>query len=153
MMMKKLIKNIARALMASLGFAAASCDKIHLGKEEGGEMMVMYGVPYATYTSKGSVTDNAGNALKNIVVTRHGEELTATDTDGNFSIKSEVVGFGRDTLVLNFHDVDGPENGGSFTTTQATVKLTKTSDGDKNNSWFLGEYTGSDVKVVMKKQD
>jgi len=151
--MKKIFVRIGQMLMAALGFSAVSCEKINGGF--GGGLQVMYGCPYANYQSKGSVSDTAGSPLEGIKVSYYGCELATTGKDGKFAI-DDTAGFlyeEKDTLVLNFHDVDGPDNGGNFEDASAVVKLTRTDDGSSTNVWFMGDYVGSDVNVVMKKKD
>lgn len=153
--MKKLLSNSFRWILALLGIGAVSCDREgnFLRPGRGGDVVCMYGVPTAEYCVKGRVVDELQKPLKDISVTHSGVEEAVTSEDGSFSVNISSFSFGKeksDTLVLNFHDVDGPDNGGSFEDKSVTVNFMKTKEGD--GAWRNGTYEASPIKVEMKKK-
>jgi len=139
--------------LALLGFSAASCSEIGGGLFGGGEVTVMYGVPHADFTIKGSVADTEMNPLNGIEVTHNGAVLGETNSQGAFNVEFSEFSMEKvDTVVLNFHDVDGKENGGKFIDAAATVKMTA-KDFDDKSGWKTGEYTASGVRVTMTKEE
>lgn len=140
--------------MAFLGFTAISCEKSPFSPDNGGGgAVVMYGCPYASFQAKGDVHSETGEPIEGIKVSRYGQDLGTTDKEGKFSFNDHYSGFisEKDTLVLNFHDIDGPANGGRFEDTQAIVTITQTEKPSKESVWYEGTFTASDAIVVMKK--
>ncbi len=143
------------ALLGFLGFS--SCDPIHLLPR------LEYGQPHADYKLVGSVKDQAGKPIQGIRVSFHpnlentSDEVNAMHTDTLYSDASGK--FSKDALkytwpnltraVVEFEDIDGPDNGGSFKKLRVSVgelEVSETQKGDGN--WYGGAQTiTADVKM------
>ena len=151
-------KQLAAVILGLLGFS--SCDKIGWGAK-------MYGEPYAVFKALGTVSDENGKPIEGIRVAirqhRHYEnssdviydqndwyenDTLYTDRQGAYQLTRSV--FERpDDVEIVFEDIDGEENGGEFTSAEATPEITRTEKGD--NQWFRGAFeVRADVK--LKKQ-
>ena len=123
----------------------------------------MYGQPSANYKLVGSVTDESGKPIKGIQVTFHPEFSGTVDEDNSWrtdTLYSDASGkFSKDVLkydwpdltnsVVEFEDIDGPDNGGSFKKLRVSVgelEVTETQKGD--GKWYGGAQTiTADVKM------
>lgn len=117
-----------------------------------GSRVCEYGVPNADFEIKGKVVDADNNSIKGIKVSAEdnfgtdGMSSTFTDESGRFDISFN--NFPSETVVIEFSDVDGVENG-EFISKTETVSVTKVEDSDE--SWYDGRYAAENVVVVMEK--
>lgn len=125
-------------LLALLGFSA--------GCEEETEE---YGCPYATYSVKGKVTDEAENPIPGIRVTldRYHDQLT--DSDGRFAFVNLQATLSSDARLCA-EDVDGPENG-SYRSAEVPVNFVR-NPAVPSGGWYEGDYTADDVTVTMQEE-
>ena len=108
-------------LLALLGFSAGCED----------EMTAEYGCPFATYSVKGKVTDEAGAPIPGIRVSLDREyDYKYTDSDGRFAFVNHNTSFVPETLRAE--DVDGPENG--------------------SGGWYGGDYIAADIDITMQEE-
>ena len=138
-------KKIYRTLLAMLGFV--SCAPF---------MKNMYGAPYVDLVVKGTVTDQTGNPVPGIRVTI--PELgpnQKTDASGKVEMKMSLGGTQLlHEFNLQFEDIDGPENGGTFATDtlyHKDMEINKVSDGD--GSWNEGKYEVNFEKKLRPRED
>ncbi len=129
-------------LLSALGFSAGSSSCATMYGAPTPDEMVMYGTPTVEYMVKGKVTDTNGTPIKGIVVSsgNNTPSLSATTgEDGTF-----VTNTVRDMDpmgTLTFTDVDGAENGGSFSPKSLDIsKLSKEQVKDRDGAWFNGGY-------------
>ncbi|HKM12829.1 MAG TPA: radical SAM-associated putative lipoprotein [Bacteroidales bacterium] len=113
----------------------------------------MYGSPYATYTTRGQVTNEEGKALKGIRVSV--ADYTYTDPQGNELadfIDSALTDSRGGYLIDNLHletyrlivvakDIDGEEEGGEY---QSDTIVVDDFDFKGGDGWYSGH---ADVKV------
>lgn len=113
----------------------------------------MYGTPTVEYMVKGKVTDTNGTPIKGIVVSsgNNTPSLSATTgEDGTFvtNTVSDMDPMG----TLTFTDVDGEQNGGSFSPKSLDIsKLSKEQVKDSDGAWFNGGYELT-ANVELEKQ-
>ncbi len=138
-------------LLTLLGFASCSTSC-------GGSGIAEYGTPTAGYRALGRVTDEAGEPVKGIEVSRVARGLTAdktviglTDEDGRFADKDYATASCGD-IEVTFTDIDGEENGGKFQSKTLTLDdfdATKVRDGE---GWYNGDYDiAADVKLTKEE--
>ena len=137
------------ALLVLLGFQA--CDS---------STTCEYGTPTVDYHVTGQVQDADGNPIKGIRVTMKGfndfnygnkEDITYTDKDGRYKTQSVRSMFIQPEMSVVFEDVDGPENGGEFTTESVKsddMKQQQVKKGDGH--WYQGEYELTANKTLKK---
>lgn len=156
MLMKQRFQNwfdwLIGGILSLLGFSVTSC-------EDPKTIMCEYGCPNADYQVIGSVKDESGNPLKGIqVVTQdvQGEGVSEfkdtvyTDASGKFATRTRNAFPGVQNVNVVFNDVDGPDNGGDFSSMSIEkAEYEKTKDG--SGSWYDGAYTAT-VNAVMKKK-
>lgn len=156
MLMKQRLQNwfdwLIGGILSLLGFSATSCENPKT-------IMCEYGCPNADYQVIGTVQDESGNPLKGIqVVTQdiYGDvaseykDTVYTDAAGKFSTTPQNAFPGKQTVTVVFNDVDGPDNGGDFSSMSVEkAKYEKTKEG--SGSWYDGAYTAT-VNAVMKKK-
>ena len=156
MLMKQRFQNwfdwLIGGILSLLGFSVTSC-------EDPKTIMCEYGCPNADYQVIGTVKDESGNPLKGIqVVTQdvQGEGVSEfkdtvyTDVSGKFATRTRNAFPGERTVTVVFNDVDGPDNGGDFSSMSVEkAGYEKTKDG--SGSWYDGAYTAT-VNAVMKKK-
>lgn len=145
--MKNRIKEVYRTgglwavLLATLGFAF-SCN--------GGS--TMYGSPYADFEMKIKVVDSADAPLPNIRIDlSQADDYKYTDSMGVAQFKFR----GYSSIHGIFDDIDGPENGGKFKTTDTTFYFSNSQfdkSDKKDDNWYKGKLK-TEVKIVMQKED
>lgn len=145
---KMLVHRLLSGAMALLGFAACN-------DENNGEIWCEYGTPITRFHVKGKVTDDAGEALKNIqVVVRQGwnndpqdADTIYTDANGEFqSNELSCVGIGEQKVY--FHDVDGEENGGTFKSDSVRLSGMEKKQMENGSGWYNGKFEFSMKKPV-----
>ena len=153
MKVKRLLKSLTAAVLGLLGFA--SCEKA-LDAHGNGEILCMYGQPYAEFKALGTVKNEAGKPVEGIRVavrqtlrghSEYVDDTVYTDSKGAYLLSNHPFN-GPDYVRIVFEDVDGTENGGEFEQAEAKPDIKQTKDG---SGWFTGAY---EVKadVVMKKK-
>lgn len=96
----------------------------------------------------GKVTDTEGAPIKGIVVTSDAGKVTESTADGSYYITqtNENGDPSGQNMNLTFTDIDGPDNGGEFTTKSMENILTEADRVSDN------EYTKTlDVTLEEKK--
>ena len=144
---------LLNSILLLLGFS--SCD----GDDNGnvGEQLLMYGMPYATYSLKGKVVDAQKQPIPDIEVKikeRHGSVYYShtaplkTNASGEFSFKESFSTGGEFRLVAR--DADGAANG-SFKSDSIDITMDKPSGGD--GSWFQGSASKEDIVITLQKDE
>lgn len=148
----------AAVVLGLLGFS--SCDKIGWG-------LCMYGEPHADFKAIGTVSDENGKPIEGIRVAIHQHrhyqntpeviydqndwyehDTLYTDDKGAYLLTRSVFESPNDVLVV-FEDIDGEENGGEYTSAEASPKVIRTKKGD--NSWYGGAFeVQADVRLKKK---
>jgi len=141
---QKHVNYILGLLLGLLGFQ--SCDEI------GGSVCEEYGVPYATFSVKGSVTDSQGKPLagEKVVVDNPKypsytltKDTIKTSANGDF-VYGPIDDFPSEKLRVKVFDTTGKYENDSI-----DITLTKT---EKGKGWYDGKYEGSaDFKLKDKK--
>ena len=150
---KNIIRSLAAAALGLLGFS--SCEKA-LDAYGNGEILCMYGQPYAEFKALGTVKNEAGKPVEGIRVavrqtlrghSEYVDDTVYTDSKGAYLLSNKPFN-GPDYVRIVFEDVDGDANGGEFEKAEAKPAIKKTKEG---TGWFTGAY---EVKadVVMKKK-
>lgn len=126
-------------LLALLGFSAGCED----------DSTVEYGCPFATFSVKGKVTDEAGAPIPGIRVTldRYHDQLT--DTDGRFAFVNLRTIISPNTS-LRTEDVDGPENG-SYRSAEVPVTFVR-NPAVPSGDWYEGDYIADHVDITMQEE-
>lgn len=104
-------------------------------------------IPEYTYRVRGKVLDSSNNPVEGIVVSQ-GEENTASGKDGSFEFITRSLEL-MDRLVLEFSDIDGALNGGSFESRSKTLILSRLEDGD--GAWDGGVIGADNVEVRLTR--
>ena len=161
--MKDFFSALLGGLLAMLGFT--SCEGSVNGPTGGG-MLAMYGQPYASFTVKGTVTDEAEKPVEGIktVIDSYFEwtddagyeysqldysDTLYTDSQGRIEKTSSIFGKGR--VVVTLTDVDGPENGGKFEEqVMEGLEMKKVEDSDR--AWYEGGYE-TEFTARLRKKD
>ena len=144
---------LLNSILLLLGFS--SCD----GDDNGnvGEQLLMYGMPYATYSLKGKVVDAQKQPIPDIEVKikigRGGDYHSQiaplkTNASGEFAFKENLTIDGKFRLVAR--DVDGTANG-SFKSDSIDITMDKPSGGD--GSWFQGSASEEDIVITLQKDE
>ena len=127
----------------------------------------MYGEPHADFKALGTVRDENGKPIEGIRVAirqhRHYENTSGviydqndwyendtlyTDDKGAYQLIRSVFESPNDVKIV-FEDIDGEENGGEYTSAEATPEVKRTKKGD--NSWYGGAFeVQADVKLKKK---
>lgn len=152
-------------LLSLLGFSACNED----------DVPVEYGVPMARFTIKGTVTDPAGNPIRNIRLTPvefwihqvptewfipdneyihepfYKPQAVYTDETGAYAIRDDCFGHIPFHVVYRAEDIDGPENGGAFVQQEADVEITS-ADRTAQSGWG-SEYVKEAQPIVLKEQE
>lgn len=144
-------------LLSLLGFSvggSTSCAVMYGAPTPEKDDMAMYGCPTVEYMVKGRVTDTNGTPIKGIVVSADysSPSLSATTgEDGTFA--SNIVRYIDTTGTLTFTDVDGEQNGGSFSPKSLNISsLSKEQIKDGDGEWFNGGYElTANVELEEKK--
>ena len=133
----KLKHWLLASLGSLLGVSLVGCDSA-----------VEYGTPEATYHVKGIVTDTDGNPIPGIGVmeyrdwntdegvTRHGD---TTDREGSYEVTYSYA-FPGQSVSVDFHDVDGAQNG-RYRDTTVTVGTDNVPLSGGSGEWYEGEGT------------
>ena len=150
-------RRLSAVILGVLGFS--SCSRI-------GWNVDMYGVPNADFKALGIVTDENGKPIEGIRVAiqqhRHYENSSSviydqndwyehdtlyTDDKGVYQLIRSVFE-GPDDVKIVFEDVDGEENGGEYTSAEATPEVRRTGNGD---GWYGGAFeVQADAKLKKK---
>ena len=145
-------------MLGLLGFS--SCDRLGL-------FVCMYGEPHADFKALGTVSDESGKPIEGIRVAirqhRHHantpdviydqndwyeNDTLYTDDKGAYLLTRSIFECPDDVKIV-FEDIDGEENGGEYTSAEATPEVTRTKKGDK--SWYGGAFeVQADVKLRKK---
>lgn len=157
-MRKKFYRIETLLLSGILGMLGFSCS----GENIFGEERLEYGSPYVDFVVKGTVTDENQKPIKGIQVVKKYKptyddnyilsDTVYTDDKGQF----ERINKGFSSVVLEkidveFKDIDGEQNGGSFSdVAQQNIKsdFVQTKKGER---WFQGEFTLT-LKQILKKK-
>lgn len=136
--------KIFNRILVLLGFASTtSCEYINVTKCE-------YGTPTMDFEISGKVVNQDSAPITGIKVScPHnwvpGASNVFTAEDGSFVISGSGI-----VPVLEFKDVDGPENGGEFADKIQEIKVTKIKEGD--GSWYMGKYEAKGVVIEMEEK-
>ena len=134
-----------------------SCDKHGFWEDDAtGE----YGTPRAHYHVKGTVTNEQGQPVAGIGVGERkqwNEEggsqimgyLDTTDSEGRYKVDYNYA-FPRRPLSVDFHDIDGVENG-SYKDTVVTVNTENVQLSGGDGHWYEGEGTVIQNVVMTEK--
>ncbi len=150
---------ILGGLLTMLGFS--SCDKVKEFIDDGGGQAAMYGCPFAVYTIKGTVTDEAGKPVTSADVTVRslGEKgsnvydehyyeyqwfhhTAKVDGEGKYLFELSESGFGEADFRVVVSDAVHKADSVEFTM--------NASGGDKDNVWDMGS-TEKTVDFTLKK--
>lgn len=136
-------------ILSLLGFAAASTSCEDAGS------VCEYGVPYATFSLKGKVTDQAGKPIPGISVRVMDEAEKLTDEQGLFAFENAHLYYFLDksfTGTVEFRDIDGAQNG-CYVPESVEVTFVQNPLGQPAGGWFQGDYTGPDMRVKLTETD
>ena len=151
-------RQLAAVMLGLLGFS--SCERIGWG-------VCMYGEPHADFKAQGTVSNENGKPIEGIRVAiqqhRHygntpgviydqndwyENDTLFTDYKGAYELVRSVFESPDDVKIV-FEDIDGEENGGEFTSAEATPEVNRTKKGD--NSWYGGSFeVHADVRLKKK---
>ena len=143
---------LLNSILLLLGFS--SCD----GDDNGnvGEQLLMYGMPYATYSLKGKVVDTQKQPIPDIEVkikigngNVYYNQIASlkTNSSGEFSFKENLTAEGKFRLVAR--DADGAANG-SFKSDSIDITTDKPSGRD---GWFRGTTSKEDIVITLQKDE
>ena len=143
---------LLNSILLLLGFS--SCD----GDDNGnvGEQLLMYGMPYATYSLKGKVVDTQKQPIPDIEVkikigngNVYYNQIASlkTNSSGEFSFKENLTAEGKFRLIAR--DADGAANG-SFKSDSIDITTDKPSGGD---GWFRGTTSKEDIVITLQKDE
>ena len=137
--MNHIWRQLAAVILGLLGFS--SCERIGWG-------VCMYGEPHADFKALGTVSDENGKPIEGIRVAiqqhRHYENTSGviydqndwyendtlyTDDKGAYQLIRSVFESPNDVKIV-FEDIDGEENGGEYTSAEATPEVKRTKKGD-----------------------
>ncbi|MDY3978761.1 MAG: radical SAM-associated putative lipoprotein [Tidjanibacter sp.] len=137
--------KLAIKLLTLLGFGSmfGGCDELHKIIDTPCE----YGCPSAVYEVKGKVTDSDANPLKGIKVVvapneegyRYSVDSLLTDAKGQYSIAIRYFPSNSVTFKVEASDVDGPEGGGEFATTEKSVEFLGSELSGGDGHWYQGK--------------
>ncbi|MBR5092419.1 MAG: radical SAM-associated putative lipoprotein [Bacteroidales bacterium] len=134
-----------------------SCDKHGFWEDDAtGE----YGTPRAHYHVKGTVTNEQGQPVAGIGVGERkqwNEEggsqimgyLDTTDSEGRYKVDYNYA-FPRRPLSVDFHDIDGFDNG-SYNDTMVTINTENVQLSGGDGHWYEGEATVIQNVVMTEK--
>ena len=123
---------------------------------------VEYGCPHADFEAKGVVTDVEGKRIQGIRVVISAEypnpvfepitDTLWTNHNGEYVTGKSYIDDDfayKDSVKLEFEDVDGQENGGEFQKVSIEGPVFKVKDGD--GKWYDGAYeAGANVTMIKK---
>jgi len=122
--------------------------------------MTDYGMPYAEYEVKGTVTNSVtSQPIQNVrIVGPHFSSVESgyvrgdtvyTDENGKYAF---ALG-GSSTYQLKFEDIDGEENGGLFQTKKIEGTFTQADQVEKGKGWYKGRFVKTeDVALEREPQ-
>jgi putative lipoprotein (rSAM/lipoprotein system) len=160
--MKKFIlkpyDKIIIALLTLIG-SLTGCDYINTPAE--------YGVPYADYEIKGTVTDSIMSSpvehvrvtvTQNRTFTRNDSALVhidtlavkETDSAGKYDIQFHTFPLEAQTFKVKAEDIDGTANGGEFIPQQKSILFTN-SDLSGGKGWYNGKAVKT-IDIKLKKK-
>ena len=131
-------------ILVLLGFSAStSCENVIPIECE-------YGTPTMDFEISGKVVNQSSEPIQGIKVscqtfTLPGVSTAITAEDGSFHISGKAI-----SPMLEFEDIDGPENGGEFASKTEEIKVNQIKKGDGH--WYKGEYEAKDVVVRMEEK-
>lgn len=132
-----------------------------LGINVGCNMSMEYGTPEAHYQVKGTVANEQGEPIEGIgvgEVRRWIEEAgevqfcgykDTTDAEGRYKVDFDRA-FPRQPLSLDFHDIDGAENG-NYNDTTVTINTESVELTGGDGHWYEGEGTVIQNVVMTEK--
>lgn len=135
--------KILAGLLGLLGFS--SCEGIFISPDMYGPPPAPeYGVPYAEFTLRGSVSDEAQKKpVENIQVVlkpykehNYMNDTVYTDKDGKYLFNPQDA-FGWEKIQIIAEDIDGEENGGSFAPKTEQLDMADV-DFTNGDNWYLG---------------
>ena len=144
--MKLIYRCLCLVLGAVLGSGCSdSTDPVEYGP------IAEYGVPTGTVRISGRVTSDMGGPINGIQVTFPGAGADTTDTQGNWSIDQDRVFItciedDQTECIINADDIDGPDNGGVFLSSQVALDLVQTKPG---SGWNTGTWEQHDISITM----
>lgn len=148
---------VLTALLSILGFSC-SVDE----PDEYGTILMEYGVPYADYLIKGSVTNEAGQPVRGIKTSlksvfdnenEHyvlGLDSFETDYSGYYQLK--YVGTKDRSLKLIVEDVDGEAHGGEFLSDTLDIDYENAVKMKEGSNWYEGAYNITQHVTLKKKK-
>jgi putative lipoprotein (rSAM/lipoprotein system) len=156
---KRWYQAILSALLTILGFETCS-----VGSDgDDAPIICEYGMPFATYNLKGTVTDETGKPIEGIKTSvkyvfdrptgeteAWGIDSVKTDADGQYKLQTDDI---HNDIRLIVEDVDGMANGGQFRSDTLSIdrsKAVKTAEGDGN--WYMGTFEIRN-NIKMKKDE
>jgi len=137
-----------------LGVNVVGCDKSQ-------SMACEYGTPETYYHVKGTVINEQGRPIPGIGVgertqwNEEGDSLQlmgyrdTTDAEGRYKVDYNYA-FPGQPLSLDFHDIDGPENG-SYKDTVVTIPTDNVQLSGGDGHWYEGEGTIVQNIVMTEK--
>jgi putative lipoprotein (rSAM/lipoprotein system) len=140
---------VLAGILSVLGFSG--CNKEEFGPDE-------YGTPYASYTFRGQVTNEAGNTVKNIKIEimegQSGyynaiQNPILSNDDGSYYVSIET--FPTDEFRIVFSDIDGTTNG-SYQNDTIPVKINKGDYSEGNGNWNYGSVE-KEINQVLKEKE
>ena len=153
--MRKKIYRVESIIMSGvLGLLGFSCSDIN------GETPDMYGTPITDYVVKGTITDENQKPIKGIQVINSYDftyapnvikDTTYTNEKGQF--EGKMKGYNSLSKVkTEFNDIDGDQNGGSFSNEVQNNTNSDFVQTKENKGWFNGEFTLTLKQILKKKQ-
>ena len=142
-MEQTVITKFLNRILVIFGFAGSvSCAT--------GNINVMYGVPTMDFEVSGKVVNHDSVPVAGIKVscstrTEPGVSSVLTAGDGSFVISGTGM-----SALLNFEDIDGPENGGEFADKSEEIEVEQVGKGD--GSWYKGKFEAKGVVIEMKEK-
>lgn len=138
--MNRFIKSLLSYFLILLGFS--SCAK---SSDEPCE----YGTPTASFKIKGTVQDEDGQPIPNIQVigkyiyyvgekTNNIKDTLYTNEKGEFA--KSYTKMQPNSIQLNFYDIDGSKNGGTFKKDSIMEKDMTIIQTQKANGWYQGNF-------------
>ena len=176
--MEKLLKRLAKAVFALLGFASCSCNTTPWEEplDMYGPAPAEYGTPSATFRFVGKVSGEDAEGIPGIRVAvkmkastgayieQNGQmvpyvwemaDTLYTDAEGAFSrdyMLFDDLEAIPESVVATAEDIDGEENGGRFEPREGiSVEVSHPDEGD--GRWNLGTYEARADITMTKEED
>ena len=131
-------------ILVLLGFATTtSCEYIP-------QVLAEYGTPTMDFEVSGKVVNQDSAPIAGIKVSCRvfydpGVATVLTSEDGSFNISGTAM-----RPLLEFEDIDGPENGGEYVSRKEEIKVDQVGKGDGH--WYMGKYESKGVVIKMEKK-